>query len=70
MTRAPTEMELRVERVLTRFDFDEDRLHVARAVIRAMREPTNAMYDAADGGGDYNTRWIWETMIDAASPEN
>ena len=43
-----------------------DWLTVVDAQLDALREPTKAMYDAADGGGEYNTRWIWETMILAA----
>jgi len=65
-------MELRVERALARFDFDEDRLHVARAAIRAMREPTFRMIDEGATSSDETCLYpevVWQAMIDAASPE-
>lgn len=71
MTRKPTEMELRVERVLARFDFDEDKIHIAREVIRAMRTPTTTMLREAGMNGVCSTEdvaWMWGEMIDAASP--
>ena len=43
---------------------------VARAVIAAMREPTEAMYDAVSATGkmwrETNSTEIWRTMIDGA----
>jgi hypothetical protein len=47
-------------------DYRED----ARAVIAAMREPTDAMADAADGcTTDESPTAIWQIMIDAALKE-
>lgn len=39
---------------------------VARAAIEAMREPTEAMLEAASGS---IARWAWPAMIDAALVE-
>jgi len=73
MTREPTEMELRVARALSEKVVSMDQLVMARAAIRAMREPTEEMvvagYDNAYGRGadlclDYGA------MIDAASPQH
>ena len=71
MTRAPTEMEmvvsaaidLRIERWFK--DKSEptfNTLDLARAAIRAMHTPTTEMLRGED------IAYIWETMIDAASP--
>jgi hypothetical protein len=38
---------------------------IARVVIEAMREPTEAMIDAG-GHDDYDPRWVWQIMIDEA----
>ena len=78
----PTEMELRVAKVLyamlsedpeTSVPF-ESAVDLARAAIRAMREPTEDM--VADGwlsagrvGWD-GPATCWQAMIEAASPEN
>ena len=84
--REPTEMELRVANailgtlpgvpvgvnalaMLTEKSRDT-LLDQARTAIRAMREPTQTMLDAADresGPGIWYD--IWEAMIDAASPK-
>jgi len=77
--REPTEMELRVAKVL--YDdlcSDPDNtipegyaIELAQAAIRAMREPTSGMLEAEAklyvGNGAYagNT---WHAMIDSASP--
>lgn len=83
MTREPTEMELRVARVLDPKAFgesDDSRLDTfyrnlrnaaleqARAAIRAMREPTPDMYDAGCTSFSENPADSYEAMIDAASP--
>jgi hypothetical protein len=58
-------------------DGDCDWLTVAAAAIRAMREPTQEMIDAADGCDDCMTGYVqgadnlthWHAMIDAALGE-
>lgn len=37
---------------------------VARAVIEAMREPTEAMLKAGERGAAYGPRYMWQTMVD------
>jgi len=75
--RKPTEMESRVMTAMAGWNIGDDRFEVARAVIRAMREPTDAMLDVAwedqeirelveDNTLPINA--VWNTMIDAASP--
>tara|TARA_R110000868_G_scaffold95522_3_gene262651 strand:- start:12540 stop:12827 length:288 start_codon:yes stop_codon:yes gene_type:complete len=47
-------------------------LPTARAAIRAMREPTTEMLREAGLGATSSTEdiaYMWETMIDAASPQ-
>lgn len=75
MTRAPTEMELRVAKALDDvidgwYDAQSNlnTVDLARAAIRAMREPTEEMIEAGfdEDGGRYIT---WIKMIYAASPE-
>jgi hypothetical protein len=78
MKREPTEMELRVAAVLRGpgaacFMSEDDALETARAVIRAMREPTTDMLRDALIGMPVRTEpaaAIWEVLIDAASPED
>lgn len=76
MTREPTEMEERVTDAL----FDamrgslafHDAHRLARAAIRAMRTPTTETLREAGMGATCSTEdiaFMWETMIDAASPE-
>ena len=90
MTRAPTEMELRVAKILLIGDgvsmpsgkvrdwIDlsnvqrNSYLKTARAAIRAMRVPTTEMLREAGmvvAGNTEAHATVWETMIDAASPE-
>ena len=77
--RKPTEMEDRVMAAMAGWGIGDDRFEVARAVIRAMREPTDDMLDVAWDDKDIkelveeNTppiNAVWETMIDAASPRD
>lgn len=80
----PTEMELRVQEALA-FAYNEHDPEspdsdlfedLARAAIRAMREPTEGMESAAsDAAEKHNGRFywcppdvIWRAMIDVASP--
>lgn len=91
MTRAPTEMELRVSAVLMERAMEyittpawaerswqqsnEGRAHyikMARAAIRAMHNPTTEMLREAGLGATSSTEdiaYMWEAMIDAASPQ-
>ena len=87
MIKEPTEMEDRVARAIAFADgVPSDYLtttrdaylniapylKMARAAIRAMREPTTEMLrDAgiAIAGNTEAHAAVWETMIDAASPE-
>ena len=75
MTREPTEMELRVAEAIKSVDYSKPTgglgttyLSLARAAIRAMREPTEEMIEAGfdEDGGRYIT---WIRMIYAASPQ-
>lgn len=81
--REPTEMETKVWRAMSMEEFysvDEGDdgiprgLKVARAAIRAMREPTREQEIVMNkllGPDTPPTRrwgWVWESMIDAASP--
>ena len=77
--RKPTEMESRVMAAMAGWGIGDDRFEGARAVIRAMREPTEDMLDVAWDDKDIkelveeNTppiNAVWETMIDAASPRD
>ena len=87
MKREPTEMELRCAEAFRTADvnmgIDGARLSCVRAVIRAMREPTKEMLDAAvqaltepdtfdlDAFPDQipvAAALAWKAMIDAASP--
>lgn len=65
-----------------RVDGDFDLRHVARAILQAIREPSDAMIDAAEGTrehvaitGDIFTEdlgepaEVWQAMIDAALVE-
>ena len=69
----PTEMELRVAKAISGFGLGEDRIAVARAAIRAMREPTADMIGPGKGAllyeGAAEIKQSWRSMIDAASPE-
>ena len=50
----------------------DDRFEVARAVIRAMRVPTTEMLREAGmvvAGNTEAHAAVWDTMIDAASPQ-
>jgi len=99
MTREPTEMELRVAKVVydlhpgtdyhgkpvpwkdreyAESESDVDPFEVARAAIRAMHKPTDAMTDIVwenqeiqelveDNTPPINA--VWKAMIDAASPQ-
>ena len=83
MTRAPTEMELRVAKALDDvidgwYDAQSNlnTVDLARAAIRAMRQETDAMNDAGSDVVDARMLAetgfcgpIWRAMIDAASPE-
>ena len=66
--RKPTEMESRVMAAMAGWGIGDDRFEVARAVLNAMREPTEDMMFG------YNTfltqKENWQTMIDAASPRD
>jgi len=76
-----TEMELRVAKAISGFGLGEDRIAVARAAIRAMREPPDEMLKEAGsvenwgremGCHQWCDEWhndFWNRMIDAASPE-
>jgi len=75
MTSKPTEMELRVAEAIKSVDDSKPKgglgasyLSLARAAIRAMREPTEKMIEAGfdEDGGRYIT---WIRMIYAASPQ-
>ena len=75
MTREPTEMELRVAEAIKSVDDSKSNgglgasyLSLARAALRAMREPTEEMIEAGfdEDGGRYIT---WIRMIYAASPQ-
>ena len=83
MTREPTEMETRVAMALSDASYNAKDgrgmpampriqrgidLQLARAAIRAMREPTDKMIEAGfdEDGGRYIT---WIKMIYAASPQ-
>ena len=70
--RKPTEMESRVMTAMAGWNIGDDRFEVARAVIRAMREPTTEMLRDALIGMPVRTEpaaAIWEVLIDAASPQ-
>ena len=79
MTRTPTEMELRVAEAIKSADYSKPTgglgatyLSLARAAIRAMREPTTEMLREAGLGATSSTEdiaYMWEAMIDAASPQ-
>ena len=72
MTREPTEMELRVAEAMGGVGCDDYWVGLARAAIRAMREPTTEMLRDALIGMPVRTEpaaAIWEVLIDAASPE-
>jgi len=79
MTNAPTEMELRVAEAIKSVDDSKPKgglgatyLSLARAAIRAMREPTTEMLRDALIGMPVRTEpaaAIWEVLIDAASPQ-
>jgi len=80
VTREPTEMEERVARAICNVSnrapwADENYdlfLDEARAAIRAMRVPTTEMLREAGmvvAGNTEAHATVWETMIDAASPQ-
>jgi hypothetical protein len=73
MTRAPTEMETRVAKAIRACEENEKTgpiatyEELARAAIRAMREPTTEMLS---GYNSFLTQIEnWKAMIDAASPQ-
>ena len=73
--REPTEMELRVAKSMEEYRALEpqhsDYIDAARAAIRAMRAPTTDMLRDAGIGAVCSTKdiaFMWEVMIDAASP--
>ena len=70
--RKPTEMESRVMAAMAGWGIGDDRFEVARAVIRAMRVPTTEMLREAGmvvAGNTEAHAAVWDTMIDAASPQ-
>ena len=70
--RKPTEMESRVMAAMAGWGIGDDRFEVARAVIRAMREPTTEMLRESGmvvAGNTEAHAAVWDTMIDAASPQ-
>ena len=70
--RKPTEMESLVMAAMAGWGIGDDRFEVARAVIRAMRNPTTEMLREAGmvvAGNTEAHAAVWETMIDAASPQ-
>ena len=70
--RKPTAMESLVMTAMAGWNIGEDRFEVARAAIRAMREPTTEMLREAGmvvAGNTEAHAAVWETMIDAASPQ-
>ena len=79
MTRFMTEMETRVAEAIKSADYSKPTgglgatyLSLARAAIRAMREPTTEMLREAGLGATSSTEdiaYMWEAMIDAASPQ-
>lgn len=79
MTRAPTEMEMRVALAIKSVDdlksnggLGASYLSLARIAIRAMRTPTTDMLREAGMAVAGNTEAhaaVWETMIDATSPQ-
>jgi hypothetical protein len=78
----PTEMEMRVAEAIKSVDDSKSNgglgasyLRLARAAIRAMREPYPEMAEAAiltfvreNGGIEHAPYMTWRAMIDAASP--
>ena len=71
MTRAPTEMELRVLAEISEFHSGDSKegTKIVRAAIRAMRKPTTEMKDAAHPEyGALLPYFAWQAMIDVASP--
>lgn len=97
MSNPPTDMERLVaaslwnthlrrwrdHRALAKVATPDEFLDYARAAIRAMRDPTDAMLDAAEKTGkyggisdsgaaepnDFDPFDVWTAMIEAASPE-
>jgi len=70
--RKPTEMESRAMAAMAGWGIGDDRFEVARAVIRAMRVPTTEMLRESGmvvAGNTEAHAAVWETMIDAASPQ-
>lgn len=70
--RKPTEMEARVMTAIAGWNIGDDRFEVARAVIRAMRNPTTEMLRESGmvvAGNTEAHAAVWDTMIDAASPQ-
>ena len=71
--RKPTEMEDRVMAAMAGWGIGDDRFEVARAVLNAMREPTDDMLSESGmvvAGNTEAHAAVWETMIDAASPRD
>jgi hypothetical protein len=63
-------MESLVMTAMAGWNIGEDRFEVARAAIRAMREPTTEMKDAGHPeDGPLKPYFAWKAMIDAASPQ-
>jgi len=79
MTRKPTEMEERVAEAIKSVDDSKPKgglgasyLSLARAAIRAMRDPTTGMLSACGLfalGTDKEIAFTWQEMIDASSPQ-
>ena len=66
-------MEDRVMAAMAGWGIGDDRFEVARAVLNAMREPTDDMLSESGmvvAGNTEAHAAVWETMIDAASPRD
>lgn len=72
MTRFMTEMELVVAEAMGGDGCEDYWIGLARIAIRAMRTPTTEMLREAGmvvAGNTEAHATVWETMIDAASPQ-
>jgi hypothetical protein len=72
-TRVSAALDFEFENMFTdRAEANLNTIHLARAAIRAMREPTTEMLREAGLGATSSTEdiaYMWEAMIDAASPQ-
>jgi len=77
VVREPTEVELRVAKALCNSQpFCKERemfpcpwcVAGSRAAIRAMRNPTDEMWEAVSAETAYVSPEAWQAMINAASP--